>query len=139
MGRFVLLRCFPKLCIESLGVEPKGAGGGLEGYSAVATDQIEAVGPTGVGGFSAVIEVVDQGRNGEVQVADAGTRYAVALVEISRGGEDHVLRDVGGHLPDVGGVGFEDVHDVEGCAVPVGLIELVERGSLPAKGRSRVE
>jgi hypothetical protein len=42
------------------------------------------------------------------------------------------------HLPDIARMRLVDVNDEEGYPIFILLIQLVERGNLPAKGRSSV-
>jgi hypothetical protein len=42
------------------------------------------------------------------------------------------------HLPNIAGMRFIDVNNEEGYPVLVLAVQLVERGNLPAKGRSSV-
>ncbi len=46
--------------------------------------------------------------------------------------------DVALHLPDIARMRFIDVHNEEGYPIFILLVQLVERGNLPAKGRSSV-
>ena len=74
----------------------------------------------------------------DTEVADAGGCRVVAVGVGLGGGKEDAVLDVGVHLPEVGWVGFLDIDDVETGTIPVGIVELVERGNLPAKWRSSV-
>ncbi len=52
--------------------------------------------------------------------------------------EDDSFLDVALHLPKIAGMGLIDVDDEERDTVFILLVKLVERGNLPAKGRSSV-
>src|SRR5204863_6720595 len=88
--------------------------------------------------FRRVCEVVNHGRDLEAQPGDAGVCDSAAFVEgLLAGYRDFVLGVVL-ILPGVDGVRFLNVHYVKGGAVPILVVELVERGDLPAKRRSGV-
>ena len=107
-------------------------------YTPVAVDYIKPIGPAGVGGFSGVPDVIDEGRNLDVQIPDARARYSFALLQALRICEYDVLADIRFHLPEIAGVGFLDVNDIERRPILVLLVQPVERGNLPAKGRSGI-
>lgn len=81
---------------------------------------------------------IKQRGEGDVQVSNAGISHLFAF--LVRGGvhEENVVSDVALHLPHVAGMGFSYVDDIEPNLASELCIELVERGSLPAKGWSRV-
>ena len=61
-----------------------------------------------------------------------------ALRKILGAGEDDVVVQIIGILPDVTGMSFANVYDVERDAVLVLFVELVEVGNLPPERRSGV-
>lgn len=123
---------------EEAGREAKGTGSAFEGDAAASADQVEAVGPGGVGALDAVLDGVEQRRNADAEIADAGGGGGLAPgVGDGRGEEDAVFH-VRGELPEVGGMGLLDVDDVKGDAILMGVVKPVERGNLPAKRRSSV-
>jgi hypothetical protein len=101
-------------------------------------DEIEAVGPSGVGLLGRVIEVVEDGGELDTELADAGVGDFAALVEVAGTRENDVIFYVALHLPDVAGMCFENVDGEEADAIVVVVVELVEGRNLPPVGRSRV-
>ena len=120
------------------GMEAEGAGCAFEFHSAVAADEVESIGPTGVGGFDSVAQVIDNGRDFNAQFADAAFGDGGPFLKSLGIDEDHVVADVAGHLPDVAGMSFANIDDIERHPVLVRFVELVERGNLPAKGWSSI-
>src|SRR5713101_6286502 len=86
----------------------------LERYAAAAIDQVDAVGPSGVGALGRVAHVVDQRGNLDAQLPDPAGRDARSFLETPRQPENDALPDVTGHLPHVAGMGFLDVDHEEG-------------------------
>ena len=123
---------------DASGVEAEGAGAGFEGYAAVSIDDVEAVGPAGVIVFGGVLEIVDERGEFNSELHDAERAHLFALFEIFRSGEDHVVVEVIGILPDVGGVRFANVDGVKLHFIFVLFVERVEGGNLPPEGRSSV-
>src|SRR5579875_3306542 len=123
---------------EEPGVEAEGSRFRFEANASVATDQIEAVGPAGVLGFHAILNGIEQRGNRDVELSHARGRDTGALFIGSRISKEHVLFDIALHLPDIGRMRLGDIDDVESGAILVLLVELVERGNLPAKWRSGV-
>ena len=120
------------------GVEAEGAWGAFVEDAAAGGDEVKAVGPAGVGGFGAVFEGVEEGWEFYAEFADAGAGYGGSLGLVAGAAEEDVVAEVGLHLPDVGGVGFEDIDGVEVDFPFVLFREFVEGGNLPPKGRSSV-
>jgi hypothetical protein len=73
-----------------------------------------------------------------MQLANAGSSYTFALLHSGRIPENDAIPEVAPHLPEVARVSLGDVHDVKGRLVFISLVQFVERGNLPAKGRSSV-
>ena len=121
-----------------MGFEAEWTGPRFVGDAAVAIDYVEAVGPAGVVAFSGVVKAVDHRRKMDAQFDDAHLAHLLAFGEIFWAGEDDVVVQIVGILPDVTGVGFANVDDVERDAVFVLFVELVEVGNLPPKRRSGV-
>lgn len=123
---------------EFVGLESEWAGAALVRDASVGIDQIDAIGPAGVLSLSRVAELVEDRRelNPQLAHAEAGDRCAFFLVPGA--GEDDLIFDIALHLPDVAGVRFSDVDHEEGDLIPVLLIQLVERGDLPAEGWSGI-
>lgn len=120
------------------GMEAVGAGGAFEGNAALRVDDVEAIGPGGVGLLGGVVDGVDQGGDFDFQAADAGLGDGFAFGGGFGIGVNDVLALVDGELPAVARVRFLDVDDVEIGAILVLVIEAVEGGNLPPEGRSCV-
>jgi hypothetical protein len=52
--------------------------------------------------------------------------------------EDYAFLDVALRLPEIAGMRFINVNNIESDMIAILLVKLVERGNLPAKGRSSV-
>jgi hypothetical protein len=76
-------------------------------------DQVEAVGPTGVGALRRIAELVEDCREFDSQFADAGSRDEGAFLFVLWTGEDHFVFDIAPHLPHVTGMRLGDVDDEE--------------------------
>jgi len=120
------------------GVEAEGAGLAFEDDAALLIDEVETVGPAGVGGLGGVVEVIEDGGKFDAELADARVGDFAALVEVAGAGEDDVIFNIALHLPDVAGMRFENVNGEEADAVVVVVVELVEGRNLPPVGRSGV-
>ena len=92
----------------------------------------------GLLGRYAIFHGVDQGGHRDVEFPHAGGSHLFALG--SGGGvlKNHAFLDVALHLPKIAGMRFVNVNDVERDTLAVLLVELVERGNLPAKRRSSI-
>src|ERR1035437_2862080 len=123
---------------ESCGMEAEGARRAFEFHYAVTADEIEAIGPTGVGFFDSIAELIDECGDLDAEFADAAFGDSGPFFKSLGVDKNHVVADVAGHLPDVAGMGFADIDDVELYPVLVLFVEFVERGNLPAKGRSSI-
>ena len=119
-------------------MEAEGAGLALEADLALAIDEIEAVGPAGVGALGGVPGIVQKRGELDLQVADAGGGHVGALVLGFGIGEEHLLSQVDGQLPAVSGVSLLDVDDEEIDLIAVPAVELIESGNLPPEGRSSI-
>ena len=119
-------------------LEAEGAGAALVGDAAVEADDIQPVGPGGVGELGRVIHAVDQSWDVDLHFADAGVSGGAAFGEIL------VMRqlDLGLHVilgdPAVQRVRLADIDEEEFRLLFVFLVEFVERGNLPAEGSSGV-
>lgn len=119
-------------------MEAVGAWSAFEGDAALFVDEVEAIGPGGIGFLGGVVDGVDEGGDLDVQAADAGTGDGFAFGGGFGIGVDDLLAFVDGELPSVAGVGLLDVDDVEGGAILVSVEEGIEGGNLPPEGRSSV-
>jgi len=121
-----------------VGLEAEGAGFGFEDDLAVLVDEVDAVGPSGVGLFGGVAKFVEHRGKLYPQLAHAGTGDEGALIFIFRAGKDDFVADVAFHLPNVAGMGFENVdHQKRNLAVVL-IVEFVEGRNLPPERRSSV-
>ena len=135
-------RPLPKRALERCGefvrMEAEGAGLALVDDAALGVDEVNAVGPAGVGLLGGVGEIVEQRGELDAELADAGGSEFSTFVLRFWAREDDVVLDVALHLPDVAGMRFEDVNRVERDAVVIPIVELVEGRNLPPEGRSSV-
>jgi len=65
---------------EVVGFEAEGAGRTFEDNAVVGVDQVEAVGPSGVGALGGVTEFVEDGGELDAEFADAGSGDVGAFV-----------------------------------------------------------
>jgi hypothetical protein len=137
-GTTALLYQFGEGSAEVVGFEAEGAGRAFEDDTVVGIDEVKSVGPSGVGAFGGVAELVEHSGELDAELANAGAGDDGALFFVLRAGEDHVVFDVALHLPDVAGVGFEDVDRQERDLAVIVVVEFVESGNLPPEGRSSV-
>ena len=105
---------------------------------AVPVDHIEAVGPARVSDLRGIVEFIDEGGKFETQLHHASSGQVHALFVTLGASDRDLILDVVLVSPQVGGVGFLDVNDEELGPVLVLLIQSVQRGNLPAEGRSGV-
>src|ERR1700691_11781 len=123
---------------QSPRMKTEWAGTAFVRHTTVAVDGIQPVGPAGVRLLCRVPEIVHQRRDRDMQVAYARVRHGHALLGAARARDYDVLLHVRCHLPHIARVRFLNVHDVESGAILIPFVELVERGNLPAKGRSSI-
>ena len=131
-------RCLFESSFEIFRVEPEGTRLALVCDATALFDQIEAVRPSGVGNFNAVVEAVDDSRKFDAQLAHANSRYRRTLLLIARTAEKHLVANVALHRPNVSGVRLEDIDGVEIDLALVLLGQLVQGGNLPPKWRSSI-
>jgi len=118
--------------------ESKRSGLALVGDAAIAVDHVEAVRPRGVGLFRGVLEIVDDGGNPQRQLGGANSFHLAAFGKGLGTCHRNLIFLVGFSFPGVNGVGFQNIDHIECRAVFVFIVELVERGNLPAERRSGV-
>jgi hypothetical protein len=123
---------------EFVGLESEGPRAALVGDASVGVDQVDAIRPAGVLSLSRVAEFVEDRRELNPQFAHTEAGDGGAFLLVPRSGEDDFILDIALHLPDVAGVRFSYVHHEEGDVIPVLLIQLVQRGDLPAEGWSGI-
>jgi len=102
-----------------IGMEPKWPGVGLKDDPSASRNQVEPVGPSGVGFFHAIVEPIDKGGEPDAQVANAGIGYRGAFRFIPGTSEENLFADIALHLPDVGGMSLQNVDGVEIGLTPV--------------------
>jgi len=106
--------------------------------SSFAVDDVKAVRPGRISDFSGIQQVIDYRRNLNGELGHALVRYQAALLEAPGAGHTDVVFKVIAVLPGVNRVRFHDVNHKKGHFVLVLVVEFVERGNLPAEGRSGV-
>jgi hypothetical protein len=120
------------------GLESEWSRAALVGDSAVSVDHIQTVRPCGVRMFRGIREVVDNGRNTQGQLGGACSLHRTTLGESLGAGHGNMIFLVVFVLPGVESVGFHDVDHIECGAIFILVVELIERGNLPAEWRSSV-
>ena len=80
-------------------METERPGPALVGDAAVAIDYVQPVRPARVSSFGRVSDIVDERRNLNVQIPDAGVSHRLALLDALRVSENHILAYVRFHLP----------------------------------------
>lgn len=110
----------------------------LEGNTALRVDEIEPVRQGRVGCIDAIIHVVDEGRDVNIEAERAGLRDLDALFVGGGLGEEDALLDVALNLPAVRGMGLTNVDDIEGYVVAVALVDFLQADRLVAERRSGV-
>jgi hypothetical protein len=123
---------------ELIGLEAERARLALESHTTMRVDQIHAIRPAGVRTLGGVPEFVEHRGKLYPQLAHAKSGDVLPLVFILRTGENDLIPDVALHLPHIARVSFGDVYGQERNPALVLLVELVEGGNLPPKGRSSV-
>jgi hypothetical protein len=101
-------------------------------------DDVETLGPRGIGVVSGVVDVVDSESNWVVEPLDEIVGNGHALSEGLRLGVTDVLFHVGFHLPFVGRVSFADVHRQEIGVIFIVVVNLHHVTDVAAEGRSSV-
>ena len=123
---------------QFLWLESKRSGLALIGDLPFAVDQVNSIGPAGVGFLRGIVEAIEHGGKLYPQFANATARHKLSLLIIFRTGEDNLFFYVALALPHVGGMGFQDIHDEEGDSRPVLVVKFVEGRNLPPEWRSSV-
>ena len=110
--------------------EAEGFGFAFEGDAVVGVDQIDAVGPAGIGVLGRIAEFVQNGREFDSRSPHAEAGDLRAILVVFGAGEDDLILDVAFHLPDITGMSFGDVHGQERNPIFVLLVELIQGGKL---------
>src|SRR6266478_7421172 len=124
--------------LQFLRLKSKRAGLALVSHASVGVDEVDPIGPAGVGALGCVTEFVEHGGKLDAQLAYARSGHDAPLLFISRTREDDLVFDVALHLPYVAGMGFQNVDNQERHAVAILFVESVESGNLPPERRSGV-
>ncbi len=128
----------PKRVFHSLRLETKRAGRRLVANPSITIHHVKAIGPTCVGSFGHVVEVIDDGGKLDTQLHHAQLPHLAALVETLRARKYHVVIQIVVILPHIACVRFSNVNHIERHPIAILLVEFIESGNLPPKGRSRV-
>ena len=110
----------------------------LIAHSSIGADEIDAIGPAGIGLLSTIAEIVHQRREFYSQLSHAHSSERFALVVARGTGKDDLVAHIALHLPHVAGMRFEDVNGVEVHVRAVIGIQLIEGRNLPPEWRSGV-
>lgn len=105
---------------------------------AIASNYVESIRPGGVGGFRRVVDRINECGQLDTEVDCARVSEADAVFVLLGIFVDDVFLLVGCRLPCIAGMSLLNIDEEELRLILVLLIELVERGNLPAKGRSGV-
>jgi len=124
--------------MEYIRLEPEGPGTALIDNVILPVDEIDPIRPAGIGPLGGIAEVIEHRRKFDSELAHACARNERALFFIFGAGKDDLVANVTFHLPDVAGMRFEDIDHQKCDLAAVLIVELVEGGSLPPEGRSRV-
>ncbi len=119
-------------------IEAKRSRFALEQNTPVFPDQIQPVRPPGVLLLHSIIDSINNRWHQNVQLSDTGLRNLFALGLRSWIPEQNALLHVTLHLPDICRMGLGNVNHVESHLRLVQIVELVERGNLPAKWWSSI-
>src|SRR5260221_9350034 len=118
--------------------ETVGSGRALECHAASASDQIEPVWPSRVRSLRPVPDAIQNRRDANAQLTNARLGRLAPLAIGARRGQQHAVLLIGPILPKVYRMGLLDVHDVEGGAVAIRIVEPVQGGNLPPEAWSSV-
>lgn len=121
-----------------VGLETERARLALVHDTAAGVDEVHAIWPAGVGALGHVVEAVEHRWKLDPQLAHASSSDQRAFFLRLRAGEDDLIADVRFHLPDIAGMRLENIDGKESHAVVILVVELVERGNLPAKRWSSI-
>ncbi len=101
-------------------------------------DDVETLGPCGVGVIGGVVDVVDSEGDGVVEAFDEIVRDRYSLRESFRLGVADVILHVGLHLPLVGRMRFTYIHGQKIGVIFVVVVNLHHVTDVAAEGRSSV-
>ena len=118
--------------------KPKGPRRALIGNLPALVDHIQTIGPTCVRFLDPVIQPVHQRRKFDSQLPHTCLRNGIALRIRPRQCEHHSLPNIRFHLPHVRRMRLLNVDHIKRGGGLILLVNLVERGNLPAKRWSSV-
>jgi hypothetical protein len=121
-----------------LRLEPKRPGLALVSDSPAAIDQIKPIRPGRISILRSIVYRVYEGRKFDAKLGRAGSREVYSFVIILRVPVDYILSLVYRQLPFIARMCLFDVNQKEFGPILILMIEIVERGNLPAKRRSGV-
>jgi hypothetical protein len=101
-------------------------------------DQVDAVRPAGIRFVGWVVEPVKDCRELDPQLAHTGAGDLATLLRIPGAGKDNLVLKVALGLPNVAGMGLQDVDDKKRNLLIVLIVEGVEGGNLPPEWRSSI-
>ena len=128
----------PKTFLQTVRLEPERPGRTLERNPTLPINEVQPIWPSRISGFHRIANVVNQRGNMNPQLPYATFCDRAPLHKRLGIGEQHVLANVDRHLPGIARVRLTNVDDEKRDAIFVLVVQTVERGNLPAKGRSSV-
>ncbi len=123
---------------DFVGIVMEGTHAAAIGDTAGFVNDIEALGPRGVGVVRRVVHVVDAESDGIVESLDEVISDGNALGKRFRLGVADVILDVGLHFPLVSWMGFANVHGEKVGMFLVVVVNLDHVTDVAAEGRSSV-
>jgi len=106
-------------------MKAEGAWTALINHASGFINQINPVGPTRVGLLCSVAEVIHERRKFDSKLAHAHIRNLSTLSHAFWTGEDNFVTNIALHLPNVAGMGFQNVDSVKLHALTIFIVELV--------------
>ncbi len=100
-------------------MEAKWPGVSLKKDATPSLNQVEPVRPSRVGFFHAIVDPIHDGGELDTQRAHAGIGDRDAFRFIRGTSEQNLFTDIALHLPDIGGMGLQDIDGVEIGFTPV--------------------
>ena len=123
---------------QLVGLKSKRPGPALVRNPALRIDQINTVGPTGIGLLGRIAEFVEDGWKLDAKFSHAGPGDEGSIIFSFRAGEDNVVFDIALHLPNVAGMGLGNVDHQKSDSIVILPVEFIEGGNLPPERRSSV-
>src|ERR1700691_1483544 len=123
---------------QLVGLKSKRARFALVCNAAFGVDQIDAIRPAGIGSFGRIAKLVEHGRKLDTEFPHASPSDKRAIFLSFRASKNNLVFYIALHLPNVAGMRFANVDNQERDPPAILLVELIEGGNLPPKGRSGV-